>query len=138
MNFNYQSEPLRITQETVLRKQDAGSQLNLFSGICQTQKFRNMRTNKKEIAASIYLTVSLFALCGEPTGEKSMSFYISYYIFWLVNLAIAVVITNKLYGKHEITRNRNRVQKRTYRCSRNWSNKSTYTDRSTKALSEIA
>lgn len=52
--------------------------------------------NKKTFLLSIYWALSLFALCGEPTSEKSMKYYIIYYAFALTNLAVTTIILKRV------------------------------------------
>lgn len=53
----------------------------------------------KEIIAVIYFTICLFALTGEPTGEKSMTYYVVYYSIMVTNFIISALILNRIYKK---------------------------------------
>lgn len=55
----------------------------------------------KEIAAGIYWIISLFAMMGEPSDEKSIKFIAAYYAAVLANLAIATFILKRISEKEK-------------------------------------
>jgi len=50
----------------------------------------------KEAIATVYFTLSLFALVCEPTGESKFTFVVTYYTIAIVNFGVAAFILNRV------------------------------------------
>lgn len=53
-----------------------------------------MKKRIKKSLSGIYLCACLIAMCFEPADNKSIKFFLTYYVFVVVNTIIATILVN--------------------------------------------